>query len=84
MAEMTFEELRTMMREAAGEGDDVDLGGDIARTPFGELEFDSLALMEMAARIKQEHGVEVPDDDLPELKTPQMMLDYVNAQPAVR
>lgn len=81
---MTFDELRTMMREAAGEGDGVDLDGDILQTPFAELEFDSLALMEVAARIKQEHGIEITDEVLGDLKTPQMMLDHVNAQPAVR
>lgn len=84
MSEMTPDLLREVMRETAGEGDDIDLDADVLHTPFEELEFDSLALIEIAARIKQRFGVVIPEDAILELKTPQMMLDHVNASSLVR
>lgn len=84
MSEMTLDQLREVMRETAGEGDDVDLDADILHTPFDELEFDSLALMEIAAIIKQRFGIAIPEEAILELRTPRMMLDHVNANSLAR
>ena len=79
MAAFTLTQLRDTMHETAGENDGVSFGGDIADTPFEELDFDSLAIMEIAARIKQEFGLVIPDTEIGNLKTPQVMVDFVNS-----
>lgn len=78
MSEMTIADLRRILTECAGEDETVDLAGMISETPFRELGYDSLALMETAARIKQEFGVEIPDEDIIEVDTPGAMLALVN------
>lgn len=75
---MTFEDLRRILIECAGLAYGVDFAEDILDTDFAELGYDSLALMEAAARIKQEFGVDIPDDQIAALKTPRAMLDTVN------
>lgn len=78
MPAFTLAQLRDTMHETAGENEGVDFDGDIADTPFEELDFDSLAIMEIAARLKQEHGLVIPDEEIGNLKTPQMLVDFVN------
>nr|AAG30201.1 acyl carrier protein [Streptomyces sp. R1128] len=75
---MTIDDLRRILTECAGEDESVDLGGDILDTPFTELGYDSLALMETAARIEQEFGVAIPDDEFAELATPRAVLAAVS------
>jgi act minimal PKS acyl carrier protein len=78
MSEMTIADLRRILTECAGEDESVDLAGTIDETPFRELGYDSLALMETAARIKQEFGVQIPDEEIIEVDTPGEMLALVN------
>ncbi|HZG06044.1 MAG TPA: acyl carrier protein [Streptomyces sp.] len=78
MALMTIDDVRRILVQCAGEDDSVDLEGDIAHRSFEDLGYDSLALMESAAQIKQEFGVVVPDDEITEVKTPQELVDLVN------
>ncbi|MFF7726122.1 acyl carrier protein [Streptomyces sp. NPDC008001] len=75
---MTVDDVRRILVECAGVDDSIDITGDIADRPFDELGYDSLALMESAAQIKQEFGVVVPDDELVEAETPQALIDLVN------
>jgi act minimal PKS acyl carrier protein len=53
------------------------LRGDIDDVAFGDLGYDSLALLEMAARIGQEFGVSIPDDQIVRLHTPRAVLGVV-------
>lgn len=76
---MTMDELRDILIECAGEDEANALSGDIADVEFDTLGYDSLALMETAARIKQRFGVGIPDDQITELTTPMAVLDVVNA-----
>jgi minimal PKS acyl carrier protein len=76
MSKMTIDDLRRVLVECAGEGDG--LSGDIHDRAFDELGYDSLALMETAARIAAEYGVAIPDEVVAELKTPREVLDLVN------
>lgn len=76
---MTMDELRDILIECAGEDEAHALNGDIAGIEFDALGYDSLALMETAARIKQRFGVGIPDDQITELTTPLAILDAVNA-----
>ena len=81
--EMNLDDLRRIMAECAGEEEGIDLTGDIRDTAFIDLGYDSLALMESAARIKREFGVAIADDDLAQLETPRAVLDVVNRALAV-
>ena len=78
MSTMTIDDLRKILVSCAGEEEDVDAQADISDVRFEELGYDSLALMETAARIEQDFGVRLPDDVVVELKTPRALLDLVN------
>ncbi|MFD0854539.1 acyl carrier protein [Actinomadura adrarensis] len=79
MSELTLEDLRRLMRASAGDDETVDLEGDILDRPFEELNYDSLALLELSVQLFQEYGIEVEDDALTDLKTPGAVLDHINA-----
>ncbi len=70
-------DLRRILRDVAGTEQGVDLDGDILDTPFEDLGYDSLALLETAARILHEYGVRLDDDALAEATTPRVLLDLV-------
>lgn len=74
---MTIDDLRRILSECAGEDENVDLSGDIDDTPFDELGYDSLALMETATRIKHEYGIEISDEDIALVATPRLLLDLI-------
>lgn len=72
------DEFTRILREAAGEDEAVDLSGDIADTPFTELGYDSLALLEVAGRIARDYGVSLADEELDTVETPRAFVDLVN------
>ncbi|ANY10847.1 acyl carrier protein [Pseudonocardia sp. HH130630-07] len=82
MSVLTLPELRELLIDAAGATDagDTDGFGDQA---FDELGYDSLALMQSAAVLKRRHGVEIPEDVLGTLTTPNEMLAFVNSARSV-
>ncbi|WP_137988253.1 acyl carrier protein [Streptomyces vilmorinianum] len=82
MARLTLDALRTILVACAGEDDSADLSGDILDTTFEDLGYDSLALMESAARIEREFGITLDDDDVNEALTPRLLLDLVNGSEA--
>nr|WP_221463074.1 acyl carrier protein [Streptomyces olivoverticillatus] len=67
------------MREGVGVDEAVDLDGPILDTPFSSLGYDSLALLEIAARIQNQYGVAIRDEDVELLATPRAVLEYVDA-----
>jgi act minimal PKS acyl carrier protein len=71
-------DLRRILRECAGTEQGVDLEGEILDSTFGELGYDSLAIMETASGITVEYGVLIDDDALAEATTPRLLLDLVN------
>ncbi|WP_040872017.1 acyl carrier protein [Nocardia exalbida] len=77
---ITITELRRILVDCAGGEDLAELGGDIAAVEFEELGYDSLALIETAARIQRDFGVMIPEEELIEVRTPQELVDIVNAQ----
>ena len=83
MATLTLDDLRRILVSCAGENDDLDLNGDILDSPFQDLGYDSLALMETVARIQREYGIDVSDDDMAEVETPRALLEIVNGTLAV-
>ncbi|MBF6466965.1 acyl carrier protein [Nocardia beijingensis] len=77
---MTITELRRILVDCAGGEDLAELDGDISAVEFEELGYDSLALIETAARIQRDFGVTIPEEQLVEVKTPQELVDIVNTQ----
>jgi act minimal PKS acyl carrier protein len=78
MTEFTLDDLRRILRACAGEAESVDLDGNISDVPFGELGYDSLALLELAVRVEREFGASIPDDAAVAMRTPGMAVTYVN------
>lgn len=78
MTTFTLDDMKRIMSGCAGIPDALDLADDIGDVPFDDLGYDSLAVLEMAARIQQLLGVRIPDDAVDEMKTPQAAVDYVN------
>jgi minimal PKS acyl carrier protein len=74
---MLFDDLRSILVEAAGEVD-AELSQDVIDADLYELGYDSLALLEMAARIRERFAVEIPDDEVTDLRTFRLILDRVN------
>ncbi|MGW6390062.1 acyl carrier protein [Streptomyces sp. NPDC055103] len=83
MARLTLDTLLQILRESAGEEEGVDLGGDILDTPFVELGYDSLALLQATGRIERDLGVALPDDVVAEAETPALLLALVNGAEAL-
>ena len=72
-------ELRRILRTVAGTEQGVDLDADILDTSFSDLGYDSLALLEAAARILQEFGVRLDDDALLEATNQRQLLQLVSS-----
>jgi act minimal PKS acyl carrier protein len=78
MSELTLPALLRMLKECAGADENVDLEQDLIDTPFEQLGYDSIALLEVLGHIERELGVRVPDDAA-QSETPRQMLAEVNA-----
>ncbi|MGC5020994.1 acyl carrier protein [Micromonospora sp. DT47] len=75
---MNIDDIRRLLRESAGVDESVDIDGDIGATDFSLLGYDSLAVLELAARIEQQYGVKIREEEVAELTTPDSIVDYVN------
>ncbi|MEV3853804.1 acyl carrier protein [Streptomyces sp. NPDC050095] len=75
----TLDDLRRVLREAAGADEGVDLDGDILDSEFEALGYESLALLETGGRIEREWGITLDDDTLVEARTPAALIDAVNS-----
>lgn len=80
MAEFTLDDVRRILRDCAGEPEEISLEGDIHGMDFEDMGYDSLARLELAARIQQEVLVAIPDEMVEELATPGAVVDYVNTR----
>lgn len=78
MSEFTMDDLRRVMQEAAGENRHLE--GDVLDQPFTELGYDSLALLEAAARVERSFGVQIGDDDIADVGTPHDFIQLVNGR----
>lgn len=76
MTQFTINDLQRMMR--TGSGDATDLNSAVLDTPFADLGYDSLAILELSRRIEDEHDVSVPDDAVQRMTTPREALTYIN------
>ena len=72
-------DLRRILLEGAGAVQGIDLDDEILDSNFEDLGYDSIAIMETAARISREYGVAINDEALLDARTPRLLLDLVNA-----
>lgn len=77
-AKFTIDELRAVLRAAAGEEESVVGETDILDVPFTDLGYDSLALLEAGSRIERERGIKLGDSTITEAQTPRALLEAVN------
>lgn len=84
MTELTIDEMVRLLRECAGEDEDVDLDGDILDVAFDDLGYDSLALFNTVSRIERDYGVRLPDEVVVEAHTPRHLLEVINKSLAER
>lgn len=75
--------LMEILRECAG-APEPGFEDTALRTPFDDLGYDSLALLECASRIQRAYGVPIADEVIPTLDTPQDLLALVNCFPQER
>nr|WP_042179859.1 acyl carrier protein [Kibdelosporangium sp. MJ126-NF4]ADB02845.1 AzicC [Kibdelosporangium sp. MJ126-NF4]CEL14064.1 Acyl carrier protein [Kibdelosporangium sp. MJ126-NF4]CTQ88430.1 Acyl carrier protein [Kibdelosporangium sp. MJ126-NF4] len=76
----TIEDLKSILRECAGEDEGVDLDSQILDTQFEDLGYESLAIFETTSRIEREYGISLGEDALNDANTPRALLDIVNAR----
>jgi act minimal PKS acyl carrier protein len=76
----TLDDLRRVMRAAAGDSDVADIDGDIIDVSFDELGYDSLAMLECSSRIEREFRLTLSDDVVSECGCPRELVDHVNAR----
>uniref|UniRef100_A0AAU2JUY1 Acyl carrier protein n=1 Tax=Streptomyces sp. NBC_00049 TaxID=2903617 RepID=A0AAU2JUY1_9ACTN len=78
-ATVTLADLTRMLRESAGEEEGIDLDGDVIDTPFMDLGYDSLALLQVIGEIQRVYGIEIPDDAVVDAETPGALLALINS-----
>jgi minimal PKS acyl carrier protein len=80
MRQLTLDELLRIMRECAGEDENLlAAGGDgAADVDFSSLGYDSLALLETATRVSRDYGVELAEDELGSINTPGDFIRAIN------
>lgn len=74
----TLDDLRGVMRGCVRMDEEVSLDTDIGDMTFGDLGYDSLAMLEMAAKLQNDLCVEIPGDVVMVTLTPNSVIDYVN------
>jgi act minimal PKS acyl carrier protein len=79
MNPMTLDDLEQILVACAGASEVLQPGTDLADYDFEQLGYDSLALMETAAKIESRYGVAIDDEAMMGLKRPQDVLEHVNA-----
>ena len=78
MSNFTILDLRTIARSCTGEGWDT-LGTETLDTPFHELGLDSLAVLEIASKVRTEFKISVAEDEVGATMTPRAFIEFVNA-----
>ena len=73
----SVEDLRNILAACAGDADDEIPLAQFADTRFEDLGYDSLAVMETAARIERDYGVRIADGDVADARTPRDMVCLV-------
>jgi act minimal PKS chain-length factor (CLF/KS beta) len=74
MPSFTLDDLSRILRDSAGVA--LDPGND--DTPLADLGYESLAVLELAARVKNQYGVVLPEETVDVSQTPREILTAVN------
>jgi act minimal PKS acyl carrier protein len=85
MDRFTLEDLIAVLKESAGEDEEVDWSGEVIDLTFEDLGYDSLALFNTVSKIERDLGIRLPDDVVSHAGTPRALLREVNetvGQPA--
>jgi act minimal PKS acyl carrier protein len=75
-----LDDLKKIMCGCAGIDESVDLDRDFGEVPFENLGYDSLAVLEIIAKLQNELDVAIPDSATANLQTPRSVVAYVNAR----
>ncbi|MFE1956085.1 acyl carrier protein [Streptomyces sp. NPDC059524] len=78
MKHLDMADLTTLLRECAGEGEGVDLDGDVMDVLFVDLGYDSLAVLQTTGRIERDYDVVLDEEAVDEAETPRALLEIVN------
>jgi act minimal PKS acyl carrier protein len=78
--EFTVDDLKRILHQAAGAGDEMGPDSAVLDSTFENLGFESLALLETSALIQREFGVRIEESTLAEDLTPRVLIESVNAQ----
>ncbi|MEU1478302.1 acyl carrier protein [Streptomyces sp. NPDC001668] len=78
MRELTLEDLIVLTKTYAGEAEDGALDGDVIDVIFGNLGYDSVALLEVVSQIKNQYGIDLSDDTMGTFRTPREVLEAIN------
>jgi act minimal PKS acyl carrier protein len=78
LKDLTVEDFKRIMHACAGEVESLYRDAEMLDMSFVDLGCDSLALLEAAAVIWREYGVELADEDLDVHETPRAFLGKVN------
>ncbi|MFE9683981.1 acyl carrier protein [Streptomyces sp. NPDC002701] len=84
MDRLELTELTVLLRTFAGEGEGIDLTDDVLDTPFFDLGYDSLALLQVTGVVERDHGITLDEEALDEAETPRQYLDLVNGALSAR
>jgi len=76
MRAFTLDDLSKIMRQAGGGASE--LNAESASISFDDLGYDSLAVLEIAARIQEDFTVRLSDDIVERLATPNDAVSVVN------
>jgi acyl carrier protein len=75
----TFERVRAIVANRLDRDED-SIVPDSAL--IGDLQADSLDVVEISMALEETFGIEIADDDMPNLQTVGQIVDYIEAQPA--
>lgn len=77
----TIDDMTRLLEEAAGVADGIDwTDATTLDKSFDDLGYDSLGLIEFAAKVRREYQITMSDDVVTDLNTPRSALDYVTRQ----
>ncbi|MER5852851.1 acyl carrier protein [Streptomyces sp. NPDC002012] len=82
MKRLELTELAVLLREAAGGDEGGVLDEGTLDTSFMDLDYDSLALLQVTGVVERDHDVVLDEEALAEVETPRQYLDLVNGAPA--
>lgn len=83
-ATFSLTDLTQLLRECAGEDEEVNLDGDILDMSFDELGYDSLALFNTLSRIERDYSISLPDEVVSEARTPRELIVRIDRAIASR